>query len=192
MVGRVGTRRSRRGRRWLQSSSTIGFVVTSFLISNFYVISLSACLILKRARVSLSLSFFLSLSLCLSVCVCSRAVRGTTGGVSLKSEQQEDRKNTSPFDFFVVISRSFSSLYSQVSRGRPPSNYYKIWKKKKKIDGTQKCGKFFPFFVSVVLNTKKQREHIELPSDTKRALLSARIQCGREKGAWAEVPERRE
>ena len=90
------------------------------IFSYFYfcVISLSACLILKRARVSLSLSFFLSLSLCLSVCVCSRAVRGTTGGVSLKSEQQEDRKNTSPFDFFVVISRSFSSLYSQVSRGR--------------------------------------------------------------------------
>jgi len=47
-------------------------------------------------------------------------------------------------------------------------------------------------FLSVVLNTKKQREHIELPSDTKRALLSARIRCGREKGAWAEVPERRE
>ena len=40
VVGRVGTRRSRRGRRWLQSSSTIGFVVT-FSYFYFCVISLS-------------------------------------------------------------------------------------------------------------------------------------------------------
>ena len=84
-------------------------------------LSLSACLILKRARVSLSLFLFLSLSLCLSVCVCSRAVRGTTGGVSLKSEQ-EDRKKTSPFDFFVTMISLVpfllsSSSSSKVSRG---------------------------------------------------------------------------
>ena len=135
------------------------------------------------------------------MCVCSRAVRGTTGGVSLKSEQ-EDRKKTSPFDFFVTMISLVpfllsSSSSSKVSRGHisEGTKYGKM----KKIDGWdgKKHGKFFPFFClsqMVLLNTKKkQREQAyRIASGTKRALLSARIRCGREKGAWAEVPERRE
>ena len=86
------------------------------------------------------------------MCVCSRAVRGTTGGVSLKSEQ-EDRKKTSPFDFFVTMMISLvpfllsSSSSSKVSRGHisEGTKYGKM----KKIDGWdgKKHGKFFPFFV---------------------------------------------
>ena len=108
------------------------------------------------------------------MCVCSRAVRGTTGGVSLKSEQ-EDRKKTSPFDFFVtmisLVPFLLSSSSSKVSRGH--IYRYAIgtkYGKMKKIDGwdTKANGKFFPFFCLSVPNgvehEKKSREskHIEL------------------------------
>jgi len=86
-----------------------------------FLCNLSLCVSYIKARPRFSLSLSLSLSLCLSVCVCSRAVRGTTGGVSLKSEQ-EDRKKTSPFDFFVTMISLVpfllsSSSSSKVSRG---------------------------------------------------------------------------
>ena len=105
------------------------------------------------------------------MCVCSRAVRGTTGGVSLKSEQ-EDRKKTSPFDFFVTMMISLvpfllSSSSSKVSRGH--IYRYAIgtkYGKMKKIDGwdTKANGKFFPFFClsQMVLNTKKKAERASI------------------------------
>ena len=107
------------------------------------------------------------------MCVCSRAVRGTTGGVSLKSEQ-EDRKKTSPFDFFVTMMISLvpfllSSSSSKVSRGH--MYRYAIgtkYGKMKKIDGWDtKAWKILSFFLSVpngVEHEKKSREskHIEL------------------------------
>ena len=102
------------------------------------------------------------------MCVCSRAVRGTTGGVSLKSEQ-EDRKKTSPFDFFVTMISLVpfllsSSSSSKVSRGHisEGTKYGKM----KKIDGWdgKKHGKFFPFFClsQMVLNTKKKAERASI------------------------------
>ena len=103
------------------------------------------------------------------MCVCSRAVRGTTGGVSLKSEQ-EDRKKTSPFDFFVTMISLVPFLLSsssKVSRGHIRTLYAIGTKygKMKKIDGwDQKHGKFFPFFClsQMVLNTKKKAERASI------------------------------
>ena len=108
------------------------------------------------------------------MCVCSRAVRGTTGGVSLKSEQ-EDRKKTSPFDFFVTMISLVpfllsSSSSSKVSRGHV-CRRYKIWKKNEEdrwMGRTKSKWKILSFFLSVpngvVEHEKKSREskHIEL------------------------------
>ena len=74
--------------------------------------------------------------------------------------------------------------------------WYKIWKNEEdRWMGHKSKWKILSFFLSVpngVEHEKKAERAYRIASGTKRALLSARIRCGREKGAWAEVPERRE
>ena len=102
------------------------------------------------------------------MCVCSRAVRGTTGGVSLKSEQ-EDRKKTSPFDFFVTMISLVPFLLSSSSSSKESRGHISEgtkYGKMKKIDGwdTKANGKFFPFFFVSVPNGVEHEKKAERAS----------------------------